>query len=56
MVALGAGASGVFTRSQDIYDKLFDAAWHTGDRVWQMPMFDLYLQQMKKSPTRVGYA
>jgi aminopeptidase len=51
MVALGAGASGVFTRSQDIYDKLFDAAWHTGDRVWQMPMFNLYLEQMKKSPT-----
>ena len=51
MVALGAGASGVFTRSQDIYNRMFDAAYQTGDRVWQMPMFNLYLTQMKKSPT-----
>jgi len=51
MVALGGGAAGVFTRSDDIYGGLFSAAYETGDRVWQMPMFNLYLNQMKESPT-----
>ena len=51
MVALGAGASGVFTRSQQIYEKLAKASFETGDRVWQMPLFELYLDQMKKTPT-----
>ena len=51
MVALGAGASGVFTRSEEIYGGLFSAAFETGDRVWQMPLYELYLKQMKESPT-----
>merc|ERR1711879_1139165 len=51
MVALGAGASGVFSRSNEIFNKLEASAYETGDRVWRMPLFQLYLDQMKKTPT-----
>jgi len=50
-VALGAGASGVFSRSDSIYTNLEKAGYKTGDRMWRMPLFELYLNQIKKSPT-----
>ncbi|XP_076812223.1 cytosol aminopeptidase-like isoform X2 [Clavelina lepadiformis] len=47
MVALGAAATGVFANSNSIWDQLHEASVYTGDRVWRMPLFDLYTNQMK---------
>ncbi|XP_023344234.1 cytosol aminopeptidase [Eurytemora carolleeae] len=50
MVALGTGATGVFSTSSKDFDVLSAAGRKTGDRVWRMPLWQHYTQQMKKSP------
>ncbi|KAL3246920.1 hypothetical protein MRX96_057362 [Rhipicephalus microplus] len=49
VVALGAGATGVFCTSNALWNLLHEAGSVTGDRVWRMPLFDLYHKQMTKS-------
>uniref|UniRef100_A0A2I2YLC7 Cytosol aminopeptidase n=1 Tax=Gorilla gorilla gorilla TaxID=9595 RepID=A0A2I2YLC7_GORGO len=45
-VALGSGATGVFTNSSWLWNKLFEASIETGDRVWRMPLFKHYTRQV----------
>ncbi|XP_048746621.2 cytosol aminopeptidase-like [Ostrea edulis] len=47
-VALGAGAAGVFTNSENMWNKLQKASTKTGDRVWRMPLFNHYTKQIKE--------
>jgi len=51
MVALGSGASGVFTRSSQMYSDLEKSGFETGDRVWRMPMYSVYTEKISESPT-----
>jgi aminopeptidase len=46
-IALGSGATGVFTNSSWLWNKLFEASIETGDRVWRMPLFEHYTRQVK---------
>lgn len=45
-IALGSGATGVFTNSTKLFDILKQAATHTGDRVWRMPLYSHYKTQV----------
>uniref|UniRef100_H0WSC8 Cytosol aminopeptidase n=1 Tax=Otolemur garnettii TaxID=30611 RepID=H0WSC8_OTOGA len=45
-IALGSGATGVFTNSSWLWNKLFEASIETGDRVWRMPLFEHYTKQV----------
>ncbi|XP_075400615.1 cytosol aminopeptidase [Tenrec ecaudatus] len=45
-VALGSGATGVFTNDTQLWDRLFKASIQTGDRVWRMPLFEHYTRQV----------
>nr|ACJ05317.1 leucine aminopeptidase-like protein [Crassostrea gigas] len=45
-VALGAGAAGVFTNSDDMWNKLQKASVRSGDRVWRMPLFNHYTKKI----------
>uniref|UniRef100_A0A2K6V670 Cytosol aminopeptidase n=1 Tax=Saimiri boliviensis boliviensis TaxID=39432 RepID=A0A2K6V670_SAIBB len=45
-VALESGATGVFTNSSWLWNKLFEASIETGDRVWRMPLFEHYTRQV----------
>ncbi|XP_007517924.1 cytosol aminopeptidase [Erinaceus europaeus] len=45
-IALGSGATGVFTNSSWLWKKLFEASIETGDRVWRMPLFEHYTRQV----------
>ncbi|UYV62356.1 LAP3 [Cordylochernes scorpioides] len=45
-VALGAGATGVFTNSEHLWKIMQNVSYNTGDRVWRMPLFRLYRQQI----------
>merc|ERR1711915_845506 len=49
-VALGTAATGVFASSSEDYNVLSAAGCSTGDRVWRMPLWEHYTNQMKKSP------
>jgi aminopeptidase len=46
-IALGSGATGVFTNSSWLWNKLFEASIETGYRVWRMPLFEHYTRQVK---------
>ncbi|KAF6130671.1 leucine aminopeptidase 3 [Phyllostomus discolor] len=45
-VALGSGATGVFTNSSWLWNRLSEASVDTGDRVWRMPLFEHYTRQV----------
>lgn len=46
-VALGAGATGVFSNSSAQFNLLHKAGYETGDRVWRMPLWKCYEDQVK---------
>jgi len=46
-VALGNAAAGVFTNSDELWQKLYNAGVETGDRVWRMPLFKTYGSRLK---------
>ncbi|KAB7506841.1 Cytosol aminopeptidase [Armadillidium nasatum] len=48
-VALGAGATGVFSNSSTQFNLLHKAGYETGDRVWRMPLWKFYENQVKAS-------
>lgn len=48
-VALGPATCGVFTNSNKYWPVLEDAAFHAGDRVWRMPLWKYYSDQIKRS-------
>lgn len=50
MVALGGGAAGVWSRSDQMWELLERCGRDTGDRVWRMPLYQLYVDQMKDCP------
>ncbi|XP_068925345.1 cytosol aminopeptidase isoform X2 [Petaurus breviceps papuanus] len=45
-IALGSGATGVFTNSTWLWTKLLEASTETGDRMWRMPLFEHYTRQI----------
>ena len=47
MVALGRTASGLFGKPDAWVDTVRDAAARAGDRVWPMPLFDEYRDQLR---------
>lgn len=48
-VALGGSAAGVFTNSSSHWLKLQAAGVQSGDRVWRMPLWKMFTEQMKES-------
>lgn len=47
LIALGEEAAGLFTRSKDLEQKLLTSAYHTGEKLWPMPLYDEYKDQLK---------
>lgn len=48
-IALGSAATGVFTNNTKLYDTLREAGFHTGDRVWRLPLYSHYKTQVTDS-------
>lgn len=47
--ALGEAAAGVFTSNEAMWQELKNAAVHTGDRVWRMPIWNYFAGLVKNS-------
>ena len=47
LVSLGKVATGAFTNNQRTVDRLLKASRTTGEKMWQLPMFDEYKKQNK---------
>ncbi len=49
VVALGKHATGLFANDQELADQLLAAGQTSGDRAWQMPLWDEYDEQLKSN-------
>ncbi len=47
MVALGSYAAAVMGNHQDLVRKIQDAAERAGERIWQLPLYDEFLEEMR---------
>ncbi|MGM0595381.1 MAG: leucyl aminopeptidase [Pseudomonadota bacterium] len=47
IVALGSHASGLLANDEDLAGKLLEAGQKTGDRAWQLPLWEEYDEQLK---------
>ena len=50
VVALGLLATGLFTRQPDLEKALLKAAGEGGEKVWPLPMYEEYLDQLQAGP------
>ncbi|KAL0269238.1 UNVERIFIED_CONTAM: hypothetical protein PYX00_007040 [Menopon gallinae] len=47
-IAVGNGATGVFTNCTNLWQQLHTAGIYTGDRMWRFPLWNLYTKQVTK--------
>uniref|UniRef100_A0A0A9YDZ5 Cytosol aminopeptidase n=1 Tax=Lygus hesperus TaxID=30085 RepID=A0A0A9YDZ5_LYGHE len=50
---LGAAATGVFTNDDNLWSSIKSASIHTGDRVWRLPLWEIYQEQVTPSHVSV---
>lgn len=49
VIALGNYAAGLFTEDDDVAKKLYEIGWKIGERVWRMPLWKEYYEQLKSN-------
>ncbi len=49
VIALGAPASGLFTNDRALGDALLQAGRYSGDRAWELPLWEDYQEQLKSN-------
>jgi leucyl aminopeptidase len=49
VVALGKQASGLFGNSEDLVQEILRAGTQSGDRAWQLPLWEEYQEQLKSN-------
>ena len=49
VVALGHACSGVMGSDQDLVDQVIESGKSAGERIWQLPLFDDYKEQIKSN-------
>ncbi|HFC8517282.1 TPA: leucyl aminopeptidase [Neisseria weaveri] len=49
IIALGHEVSGLMANNQELADQLLAAAEDSGDKAWQLPLFDNYKEQLKSN-------
>ncbi len=54
IVALGYAVAGLFSNNDKLADEIFQAGEHTGEKVWRMPLWDLYDEQIKSDVADVN--
>jgi leucyl aminopeptidase len=47
MVALGYHAAALLSNDSELVSRLLDAAARTGERLWQLPLYDEFLEDMR---------
>lgn len=45
--AFGEACCGIFTNSDELWQYIKNASIHTGDRVWRMPLWNCFADQMR---------
>ncbi len=47
IVALGYSVAGLFSNDDKLADEIFQAGEHSGEKVWRLPLWELYNEQIK---------
>ncbi len=54
VAALGYNAAGMFTNNDELANNLLNAGTETGEKLWRMPMWDAYFEDMKSDVADVA--
>ena len=54
IVSLGYAVAGLFSNSDKLADNIFQAGQQSGEKVWRMPLWDLYDEQIKSDVADVN--
>jgi leucyl aminopeptidase len=54
IVALGYSVAGLFSNNDKLADEIFQAGQQSGEKVWRMPLWDLYDEQIKSDVADVN--
>ena len=54
-VALGTAAAGMLGNSTEMMDRFREVSHFTGERVWQLPLFEDYLEQLKSDVADISH-
>lgn len=54
IVALGYAVAGLFSNNDKLADEIYQAGQQSGDKVWRMPLWDLYDEQIKSDVADVN--
>jgi leucyl aminopeptidase len=54
IVALGYAVAGFFSNNDKLADEIFQAGQQSGEKVWRMPLWDLYDEQIKSDVADVN--
>ena len=54
IVALGYAVAGLFCNNDKLADEIFQAGQQSGEKVWRMPLWDLYDEQIKSDVADVN--
>jgi leucyl aminopeptidase len=54
IVALGYAVAGYFSNNEKLADEIFQAGQQSGEKVWRMPLWDLYDEQIKSDVADVN--
>ncbi|MEI6638539.1 MAG: leucyl aminopeptidase [Chlorobium sp.] len=54
IVALGYAVAGLFSNNDKLADEIFQAGEQSGEKVWRMPLWDLYDEQIKSDVADVS--
>lgn len=54
-VALGTAAAGILGNNEDMIQRFKDVSVFTGERVWQLPLYDDYLEQLKSDVADISH-
>ena len=54
IVSLGYSVAGLFSNNDKLADDIFEAGQKSGEKVWRMPLWDLYSEQIKSDVADVN--
>jgi leucyl aminopeptidase len=49
IIALGANVAAVVGTNKQLMDRLYNLSQHTGEKMWELPLFDEYHEQIKST-------
>lgn len=53
IIALGSNVAGLVGNNDDLIQKILQSSNHTGEKIWQLPLFEEYFDLIKSNPANI---